>query len=379
DSDAAAVNCDLVTLGFKPADFSSSTKTMNLAADVGAFLYVLGAYRGNKQHQTRTLPQWLCASPSLVKREFLAALFGSADGCHMSIIQDQSEWKAGMGPLKQSCTEELLPLTENYAGQIVALLKNVGVSASMSRCVDGNELSIEIQIEPTASNLVEFYERVGYRYCAHKTRVSAALVEYLKMRGYFSQQRTERCTSATGLLNGHNCMSKDVIADMASSVVISDTVSAVRADGFVGWDEFQKLQSAESPAFVWCPIASVKEIEPEEVYDFNTVSSNHSFFANSVVSHNCPADTPEGELCGLVKNLALMTHITTDDEEDPIRRVAFALGVEDASLITGAELHAPGTHIVFLNGLILGITRSALRFVRQFRILRRSGRIPAFV
>jgi len=25
----------------------------------------------------------------------------------------------------------------------------------------------------------------------------------------------------------------------------------------------------------------------------------------------CPADTPEGESCGLVKNLALMTHITT--------------------------------------------------------------------
>ena len=26
----------------------------------------------------------------------------------------------------------------------------------------------------------------------------------------------------------------------------------------------------------------------------------------------CPSDTPEGEICGLVKNLALMTHITTD-------------------------------------------------------------------
>ncbi|KAJ2834824.1 DNA-directed RNA polymerase III complex subunit Rpc2 [Coemansia furcata] len=93
----------------------------------------------------------------------------------------------------------------------------------------------------------------------------------------------------------------------------------------------------------------------------------------------CPADTPEGELCGLVKNLALMTHITTDDEEEPIRRVAYALGVEDVSLITGRELHAEGTHIVFLNGLILGITRAALRFVRMFRMLRRSGRIPAFV
>ncbi|KAJ2247901.1 DNA-directed RNA polymerase III complex subunit Rpc2, partial [Coemansia sp. RSA 454] len=48
----------------------------------------------------------------------------------------------------------------------------------------------------------------------------------------------------------------------------------------------------------------------------------------------CPADTPEGELCGLVKNLALMTHITTDDEEEPIKRVAYALGVEDVALIT---------------------------------------------
>ena len=35
----------------------------------------------------------------------------------------------------------------------------------------------------------------------------------------------------------------------------------------------------------------------------------------------CPADTPEGESCGLVKNLALMTHVTTDQEEGPIARV----------------------------------------------------------
>ena len=32
----------------------------------------------------------------------------------------------------------------------------------------------------------------------------------------------------------------------------------------------------------------------------------------------CPCDTPEGEACGLVKNLALMTHVTTDEEESPL-------------------------------------------------------------
>lgn len=53
----------------------------------------------------------------------------------------------------------------------------------------------------------------------------------------------------------------------------------------------------------------------------------------------CPADTPEGESCGLVKNLALMTHVTTDEEEGPIQRLAHLLGVEPASLLAGGELH----------------------------------------
>ena len=36
----------------------------------------------------------------------------------------------------------------------------------------------------------------------------------------------------------------------------------------------------------------------------------------------CPCDTPEGESCGLVKNLALMTHVTTDEDEEPLERCA---------------------------------------------------------
>lgn len=48
----------------------------------------------------------------------------------------------------------------------------------------------------------------------------------------------------------------------------------------------------------------------------------------------CPSDTPEGEACGLVKNLALMTHITTDVEEGPIIRLAFMLGIEGKPFLT---------------------------------------------
>lgn len=93
----------------------------------------------------------------------------------------------------------------------------------------------------------------------------------------------------------------------------------------------------------------------------------------------CPSDTPEGEACGLVKNLALMTHITVDDEEEPLVKLAFILGVEDVSLLTGPEVYLPETFLVFLNGNILGITRHSKQFVSAFRRMRRAGRISEFV
>lgn len=93
----------------------------------------------------------------------------------------------------------------------------------------------------------------------------------------------------------------------------------------------------------------------------------------------CPSDTPEGESCGLVKNLALMTHITTDLEEGPICKLAFNLGVEDIHLLNGEELSNPNVYMVFVNGNILGVVREHKRLVRTFRTLRRAGYINEFV
>ncbi|QPG74924.1 DNA-directed RNA polymerase III core subunit ret1 [Brettanomyces nanus] len=93
----------------------------------------------------------------------------------------------------------------------------------------------------------------------------------------------------------------------------------------------------------------------------------------------CPADTPEGEACGLVKNLALMTHITTDNEEAPIRKLCYLLGAEDISVADSAMIHTGGTFGVYLNGTMIAITRYPIEFVRKFRYLRRCGKVSAFV
>ncbi|KAL3691016.1 hypothetical protein R1sor_004667 [Riccia sorocarpa] len=93
----------------------------------------------------------------------------------------------------------------------------------------------------------------------------------------------------------------------------------------------------------------------------------------------CPCDTPEGEACGLVKNLALMTHVTTDDEEGPIISLCNTLGVEDLSMLSGEELHSERNYLVFFNGTILGVHRRPLRFAEHLRKLRRAGKLGEFV
>ncbi|EMG48555.1 RET1 DNA-directed RNA polymerase III subunit RPC2 [Candida maltosa Xu316] len=93
----------------------------------------------------------------------------------------------------------------------------------------------------------------------------------------------------------------------------------------------------------------------------------------------CTADTPEGEACGLVKNLALMTHITTDDEEPPIKKLSIALGCEPILALDSATLHSDGNYGVYLNGTLIGTTRFPQKFVNDFRHLRRNGKVSAFI
>ncbi|KAK4795697.1 hypothetical protein SAY86_028023 [Trapa natans] len=93
----------------------------------------------------------------------------------------------------------------------------------------------------------------------------------------------------------------------------------------------------------------------------------------------CPCDTPEGESCGLVKNLALMTHVTTDQEEAPLISMCYFLGVEDLEFLSGEELHIPNTFLIILNGLILGKHRKPQRFADALRKLRRAGKVGEFV
>ncbi|RMJ19527.1 DNA-directed RNA polymerase III subunit RPC2 [Fusarium euwallaceae] len=95
----------------------------------------------------------------------------------------------------------------------------------------------------------------------------------------------------------------------------------------------------------------------------------------------CTSDTPEGEACGLVKNLALMTHITTNVEEGPVKETILTIDkeVEAIEKFSGSMMHREGSYIIHINGTPFALTRNPKRFAQRFRTLRRRGGVSPFV
>ena len=79
----------------------------------------------------------------------------------------------------------------------------------------------------------------------------------------------------------------------------------------------------------------------------------------------CPAETPEGQSCGLIKNLALLTHVTVGSSGDAI----FPFIENKISVYT------PGKVAVFLGGVCLGSVDDPIEFCLYVRSLRRQGHL----
>lgn len=92
----------------------------------------------------------------------------------------------------------------------------------------------------------------------------------------------------------------------------------------------------------------------------------------------CPSDTPEGESCGLVKNLALMCQISTEDADKEIYKICSQSTYVVPFGILDFDRLEYGLHYLFINGVIVGYVTNARKFTADLRVHRRKGAIPKF-
>ncbi|TCD66491.1 DNA-dependent RNA polymerase II [Steccherinum ochraceum] len=86
----------------------------------------------------------------------------------------------------------------------------------------------------------------------------------------------------------------------------------------------------------------------------------------------CPAETPEGQACGLVKNLSLMSCISVGSLSAPVIEFLEEWGLE--SLEENAHSATPCTK-VFVNGVWMGVHRDPANLVKTIKKLRRKDDI----
>ncbi|KAI9225884.1 MAG: DNA-directed RNA polymerase II subunit RPB2 [Piptocephalis tieghemiana] len=85
----------------------------------------------------------------------------------------------------------------------------------------------------------------------------------------------------------------------------------------------------------------------------------------------CPAETPEGQACGLVKNLALMAYISVGTATTPVVDFLEEWNMENLDELPAGTPSSSSITKIFVNGVWVGIHRDAGHLVSNFKALRR--------
>ena len=91
----------------------------------------------------------------------------------------------------------------------------------------------------------------------------------------------------------------------------------------------------------------------------------------------CPTETPEGGSVGLVKNLAISTHVTNYSNSLPIKEYCLDLGLEILEKCSFEDIHKFTK--IFVNGNWLGIHKNPMEILQELRNYRRVGKINPYV
>jgi DNA-directed RNA polymerase beta subunit len=327
------------------------------------FMSLMGGFVGKKTEMKRCLPEWLINAELSIKREFLSA-FQGGDGSRLSYQKNGETFKPNIGITFQTTHNNYLNETIEYMGQIITIFQEFNIICRLNtKKVNDEKTCVCIIFEKSTENLIRYSDIIHYTYCEEKRRASAPIIEHLKIRGF---NKIQRDIHYQYIIDHYNTSKMEDLIEVTKLTenqikkVISKNKKGIHQTTRFSTDLIYKNFIKENIVDNGCicvPILSINEIEPELVYDFTTRSDNHSFVASSFVVSNCPAETPEGQSVGIVKNLSYMTHITIYSNSLTLYEYIMPSIIPlDSSDITTIDMYEKVK--VFINGSWVGLSDS---------------------
>lgn len=304
---------------------------------------IKGLIRGNKVYQKGTgIPTFILDAPRPIVREFLGGMFGG-DGhtCGLGLHRGKRDI---LTPINYSrCKKyEYISSLQKMMEEVRSLLVKCGINEQNITINQAKESSdskrktsrtqeervYEIKLHIDISQLIPFYEKIGFRYCAQKTQRLEAGVAYRRLRDTVARQHNWLVECVNELTDFQKVKLENPSKKINTTKAIREATEQLRqkepiihpyaiptvhdiTDHLIKGTVFGKFTSRSFPtaeqfmeqigAISWfdddfkidtelptmaLKVIDVRPIGKHPVYDIQ-VEKTHNFLANGVVAHNC--------------------------------------------------------------------------------------------
>ncbi len=298
------------------------------------FLSLDGIKKGKKIDSPAILPKFILNDkcPLWIIREFLKGLMGGDGYCPCFTKTDN---KFSNVAYSQSKTYEQLNSLNIYMNQLQILFKKFDINTIISNViknVKGEGYTLRLKIKK--DDIITFYEKIGYSYCAGKSYKLSVASSYYKLKRETKRQYNWVCNRVKilkknmkikdALDQAHNELKEkepifnthyslpnieSIYLDIKNQNDILASSCKFKKIYFPSVEEYLKLTESYdkfvtddtkkshsvkqddtySPCY-YLSILDKKDIGKHTVYDIE-VKDTHNFVANGAVVHNCIQDT----------------------------------------------------------------------------------------
>jgi DNA-directed RNA polymerase beta subunit len=308
EKDVTDFENDIEYCGFNKCKYNHGTRQFNEVTHttysvthngiLPALLIALGITFGKKTETIRKLiPDWIMSGSKIIQREFISG-FQGGDGCK---IRWNKLDKKGYNFICAETSQQIHPSKKEslvvFMKQCITLLEGFGIISYLNqKQIEENRIKVSFKLKDSQSNLIQYYDEIGYRYASTKNIASFKIIEYFKyksqlfieheknilqIRKYY--QDDKKTNAEIGKIMG---MTTSRISDIIKSFKNNRKISMrnLGDDTIETWVDI--VQEINGMLFI--PITHIEEVDNRLISDITVESDNHSFIAgNNFLSSNC--------------------------------------------------------------------------------------------
>lgn len=289
------------------------TQTVYVCSYYGRFpvlMESLGVTVGKRTTQDSTIPEFILKGTKEIQRSFLSGIFGG-DGSKIrhNISRENGASQVTLNTLSMSKDEEHVESLKIFMENIRKMLDKFDIKTNYVHTFDAKygKLSVHLGFAQTTSNIIKFYDEIGYKYDILKNQESGICVEYLKYKTFMQNKRIEKINNIRKDIDNNilceEAKEKYNITSREFSGIKQNYKKGITVGVRKGFKDFINIENfikscKVSNNTLFTPIKSVVPYtESNIIADITVESENHTFIANHFLIHNSPRNIYQASMC----------------------------------------------------------------------------------